>query len=144
MECAHSGEDRACRGWTHGAACGHVFHYECIARWCKMRGCCPLCSKSWIFPQGLSITQLAAAKLVDNQAAVLSLMSIDLHPSVYETIAQGWVLGWPRPESDLSGPKQPALARLFGRYLTVEQLDALRVDAVVKEHHKAKERSVNE
>ncbi len=29
--------------------CGHVYHLDCIQRWLKTRGACPLCSKDWDF-----------------------------------------------------------------------------------------------
>ena len=44
-----------CRGTHHNdnknndndSSCGHCFHLDCLEKWRKTRGTCPLCQKEW-------------------------------------------------------------------------------------------------
>lgn len=127
-ECTQSGEDRVCLGPCTGAVCGHPFHMECIQRWVLLRPCCPLCSLPWIFPHGLSLAQLVAAKSVGKEDKVLELVASPGTEEVYAVLDQGLVLDSWFPRPALWPSQQRLLAHTFGHYLTVEELERLVAD----------------
>lgn len=124
MECYHSGEDRVCFGVIHNAVCSHSFHRECIRRWLCVRPRCPLCNSSWIFPAGLSLRQLAAAKFADHEATLVKLVAEGLSPDVYSGMNSG-VRMWQPSRDVLVTEERRLLACAFGQYLTVEELESL-------------------
>ncbi len=127
--CEDSGEDRACQGIDHSAACFHTYHFECIHRWLRTRPVCPLCNNPWIAPQGLSLKQLAVAPWAHSQEKIVELVAQDLDPSIYTTLDCGLRLHY---GSNIGPPflpaqKQRLLAHTFGQYLEIAELDELLV-----------------
>ena len=117
---------RACQGTVHNAICGHTFHSECIARWLDVRQCCPLCNNDWLYPWGLNLLQLAAAKLVGNEMALVNAARVELPNNVISILDVGLS---PIPhKNQLSPNMQHLLAVTFARYLTKGELESLLKD----------------
>lgn len=126
LECTDSGEDRVCLGPIHNATCSHEYHMECIQRWLCVRPCCPLCNGSWVFPNGLSLKELAVAPFVDNEKKIVDLVAEELDPAIYKILDCG-LCTFQRNDSRQFLPthKQRLLAHAFGQYLDIAELEAL-------------------
>lgn len=127
-ECQGSGEPRVCQGLIYNAACAHPFHTECIKRWLEMRFSCPLCNTTWIFPQGLSLSELCAAKFVDNENKIVELVNLELDDRIYKVLSLGGIKTgspswWKKPIKSLE--KKKLLAFTFAHYLNVGDLERL-------------------
>jgi hypothetical protein len=123
-ECQRSGQDRACQGFASNAVCGHPFHIECVTKW-RSHPLCLLCNVPWISPRGLSLKQLAAAKLADNESVLLGLIQKDLEPSVYATLDTGLRVTGDRQIHQIPAQQKRLLAHLFAQYLDVEEIKIL-------------------
>jgi len=122
-------DPKVCQGYVHSAVCGHGFHVECISRWLDRRPCCPLCNMTWMFPFTLSLAQRAAAKLVDNEMALVTLATAgDLDPSIYAVLDHGPATSTPPGnvgQNALSAPLRRMLGRTFAHYLTEAELEVV-------------------
>lgn len=126
IECEVNDAKRVCQGQVHSAVCGHVFHTECIARWLDTRYCCPLCGATWVYPWGLSLKQLVAAKSIDSEEKVLDLVTTgELDPTIYAIVDYNVRQTPARHGQALSSVKQRLLARTFGQYLNEQELETL-------------------
>lgn len=118
-----------CQGFVPSAVCGHVFHMECISRWLDLRRCCPLCNATWVYPTGLALDQLAAAKFVDKEIALLQLATQgDLAPRVYDVLDHGPNTSTPpgnTGENALAPGARKLLARTFAHYLSEAELQTV-------------------
>lgn len=79
---------------------------------------------TWVYPRGLSLTQLTSATFIDDEAKIAEFAADEAPDEVYDVLLKGG-LRMERIRRGLPEKKQRLLALTFGHYLSAPELRQL-------------------